>query len=162
MAANKTFTILAVLSLALGIGANTAIFSFMDSILLRSLPVPQPDSLVVMKWHAAGGFTSASSKGMSWSTNGSYLDDDKTYIGTSFPYPALKLFQDSGEALSSAFCYFGISRLNITAHDETDSVKGQYVSGNYFPGMGVRAVAGRFIEDQDDNPGSAPVAVLSQ
>lgn len=52
MAANRLFTLLAVSSLALGIGANTAIYSFMDSILLRSLPVSDPESLVVLKWHA--------------------------------------------------------------------------------------------------------------
>ena len=50
MAANKTFSAMAILSLALGIGANTAIFSFMDSILLRSLPVPEPQSLVILSW----------------------------------------------------------------------------------------------------------------
>ncbi len=52
MAANRLFTLLAVSSLALGIGANTAIYSFMDSILLRSLPVSDPESLVVLNWHA--------------------------------------------------------------------------------------------------------------
>ena len=51
MAANKAFSSLAILSLALGIGANTAIYSFMDSILLRSLPVANPESLVVVNWH---------------------------------------------------------------------------------------------------------------
>jgi hypothetical protein len=50
IAANKTFSAMAILSLALGIGANTAIFSFMDSILLRSLPVPDPQSLVMLSW----------------------------------------------------------------------------------------------------------------
>jgi len=52
MAANRGFTALAVVTLALGIGADTAIDSFVESILLRSLPVPDPDSLVVVKWHA--------------------------------------------------------------------------------------------------------------
>src|SRR5262252_1887216 len=52
MTANKTFTALAIVSLGLGIGANTAIFSFMDSILLRSLPVSDPESLVTLNWHA--------------------------------------------------------------------------------------------------------------
>src|SRR5260370_40718815 len=52
MAANRLFTLLAIASLALGIGANTAIYSFMDSILLRSLPVSNPESLVVLNWHA--------------------------------------------------------------------------------------------------------------
>src|SRR3954467_6649663 len=56
MAANKAFSALAVLSLALGIGANTAIYSFMESILLRSLPVPDPESLVVFNWHSPPPF----------------------------------------------------------------------------------------------------------
>ena len=68
---NKAFTALAVLSLALGIGANTAIYSFMESILLRSLPVPDPESLVVMKWRAETQYTSTASSGMSFSTGGS-------------------------------------------------------------------------------------------
>jgi len=54
MAANRLFTVLIVLSLGLGIGANTAIYSFVDAILLRSLPVTDPESLVVLNWHAKG------------------------------------------------------------------------------------------------------------
>jgi hypothetical protein len=53
IAGNKAFSAMAILSLALGIGANTAIFSFMDSILLRALPVPNPESLVVLSWRTA-------------------------------------------------------------------------------------------------------------
>src|SRR6185437_7355376 len=59
MAANKAFSILAVLLLALGIGANTAIYSFMDSILLRSLPVTDPESLVVLNWHSPPPFNAS-------------------------------------------------------------------------------------------------------
>src|SRR5262245_4651752 len=62
---NKVFSILAVVSLALGIGANTAIYSFMDSILLRPLPVPDAKSLVVLKW--TGKTYTLATKGMSWS-----------------------------------------------------------------------------------------------
>ena len=87
MAVNRLFTALAVLSLALGIGANTAIFSFMDSILLRSLPVPDPGSLVILNWHAkaTGDWRDSVMQGMSGTT----YDDPKT--GTTagiFPYPA--------------------------------------------------------------------------
>jgi hypothetical protein len=69
MGHNKAFTALAVLSLALGIGANSAIYSFMESILLRSLPVPEPESLVVMKWRAKS-YASTASSGFSSSTGG--------------------------------------------------------------------------------------------
>ena len=160
MLQNKAFTALAVLSLALGIGANTAIYSFMDSILFTPLPVPHPETLVVMKWRTPKGFTSAASKGMSWSTDGSYVTPDGGYVGTSFPYPALKLFQDNSSVLSSAFCYFG-TRLSVSLNGEAEELKGQYVSGNYFLGMGVAPATGRLIVDDDDGGGTNAVAVLS-
>ncbi|HEU0108950.1 MAG TPA: multidrug ABC transporter substrate-binding protein, partial [Vicinamibacteria bacterium] len=88
MAASKTFSVLAILSLALGIGANTAIYSFMDSILLRSLPVPDPESLVVLNWHAKDARHDFVMRGMSGRT----YDDPRT--GTTagiFPFPAFEL-----------------------------------------------------------------------
>src|ERR1051326_8069382 len=84
MRRSKAFSLLAVLSLALGIGANTAIYSFMDSILLRPLPVPNPESLVVLKWRTIKGASySMATKGFSWSTDGSHNVDDG-FIGTQF------------------------------------------------------------------------------
>ena len=160
MASNRTFTAVAILSLALGIGANTAIYSFVDSILLRSLPVPRPESLVVMKWRARG-FPLVSSKGFSTSTSGPYRDSQGLTVGSVFPYPALELFQDAEDLLAGAFCYFGAGRLNITIRGETEAVRGQYVSGDYFAGMGVPATAGRLILTSDDTASAMAVAVLS-
>ena len=157
---NKAFTALAALCLALGIGANTAIYSFMESILLRSLPVADPDSLVVMKWRA-DQYTSAASKGHSWSTEGTHVDPGGGgLISTQFPYAALDVFQRNSDVLSSAFAYFADDRLSLTTLGETESVKGQYVSGDYFSGMGVQPAAGRLIFRSDDS-GTANVAVLS-
>jgi predicted permease len=158
MVHNKTFAALAVVSLALGIGANTAIYSFMDSILLRSLPVPDPKSLVVMKW-TAKTYTLAT-EGISWSTEGSTHDPVTGTVSTSFPYPALKLFQDNTDVLASAFCYFG-NALTASVGDSSEAVRGQYVSGNYFQGMGIPPVAGRLIQDDDDQVANAAVAVVS-
>jgi predicted permease len=160
MGHNKAFATLAVLSLALGIGANTAIYSFMESILLRSLPVPDPESLIVMKWRAAK-YTSAASSGFSYSTGGTYTEPGEGTIGSQFPYPALELFQRSTGVLASAFCYFAVERLIVTIGGETESVKGQYVSGQYFSGMGVPAAAGRLLVQSDDQAGAATVVVLS-
>jgi predicted permease len=157
---NKAFTALAVLSLALGIGANTAIYSFMESILLRTLPVPEAESLVVMKWRSKS-YTSAASNGMSWSTEGTHSDPREGTIGTQFPYPALELFRRSTDVLSNAFCYFGDDRLTLTIDGESEVVKGQYVSGDYFSGMGVPPSAGRLILPSDDEVGALGVAVLS-
>jgi macrolide transport system ATP-binding/permease protein len=159
MMQHKSFTALAVISLALGIGANTAIYSFMDAILFRSLPVPNPDTLVVLKWRAAKGFSSASSKGMSWSTDGSYTDS-KGYLGTQFPYPAMPLFEENKQIFSGVFCYFK-TRLSATIRDETELLRGEYVSGNFFAGMSVAPAAGRLVISEDDRAGTAPVAVLS-
>jgi predicted permease len=159
MAHNKAFTVLAVMSLALGIGANTAIYSFVDSILLRSLPVPNPEELVVMKWQAKS-YTLATS-GMSWSTSGSHYDPAEGTLSSIFPYPALKVFQDNENVIENAFCYFSEDSLTVTVREGSEAVKGQYVSGNYFQGMGVPPSAGRLIQESDDESGAASVAVLS-
>jgi predicted permease len=158
---NKAFTALAVLSLGLGIGANTAIYSFTEAILLRSLPVSDPRSLIVMKWRAEGGYTSAASTGFTMSTGGTSSDPKMGTLGSQFPYPALELFERNTTVLSSAFGYFVADRLNVTTDDETEVVKGQYVTGDYFRGMGVRSAAGRMILATDDAAGAEAVAVLS-
>jgi predicted permease len=155
----KAFTAVVIASLALGIGANTAIYSFMEAIVLRPLPVADPESLVVMKWKAKSH--AMASSGFSWSTAGGPSRDSATgLVASIFPYPALALFRDSGDVLSTAFCYFG-TRFAVTAQGETEPLKGQYVSGGYFSGMAIIPAAGRFIEPQDDSPAGAGVTVLS-
>jgi predicted permease len=153
------FTLLVVLSLGLGIGANTAVFSFMESILLRSLPVPDPEALVIMKWRGKGY---SLAQGMSWSTGGSTRDAATGTVSSIFPYAALRVFQDSPDVLSSTFGYFVVERLSVTSRDATDSIKGQYVSGNFFQGMGIAPAAGRLIHPGDDVAGVAPAAVISE
>jgi predicted permease len=155
---DKVFTILAVASLALGIGASTAIYSFMDAILLRSLPVPHPESLVIMKWHAK---SYTLSRGFSESTGGT-TRDDTGMLGTSFPYPALDVFQRSTDVVRAAFGYYVVSGLNVSVGSETDEAAGQFVTGRYFDGMGISAVAGRLLGAADDRDGSAAVAVVSE
>jgi macrolide transport system ATP-binding/permease protein len=85
MSANKSFSALAILSLALGIGANTAIFSFMDSILLRSLPVPDPQSLVLLSWHTPHPDTHGTNR-----HDNSYDDPKGGFIGGFFAYPCVR------------------------------------------------------------------------
>src|SRR2546425_8620302 len=90
MAGHPLFTAMAALSLALGIGANTAIYSFMDAILLRALPVQNPESLVVLNWH------SKNRPAVVHSSSGSFFQDPKTgYTSGSFPYPAFELLRDN-------------------------------------------------------------------
>jgi predicted permease len=159
MAANRLFTALAILSLALGIGANTAIYSFMDSILLRSLPVPDPESLVVFNWHAMAG-----RRTVMHSMSGSTWGDAKTGVDSGmFPFPAFELFRKS-EVFSSVFGYFRSWRLkdlNVTVGGQAELASGQTVSGDFFRGLAIPPAAGRLIMADDDRPEAAAVAVIS-
>ena len=102
MAANRLFTLLAVVSLALGIGANTAIYSFMDAILLRSLPVADPESLVVLNWHAKTTGPDFVMHGMS----GSSWDDSRGITTGIFPFPAYELFRKNDAVFSIVFAHY--------------------------------------------------------
>jgi macrolide transport system ATP-binding/permease protein len=160
MAANKTFAALAILSLALGIGANTAIYSFMDSILLRSLPVPDPESLVVLTWQARRerDFVMQSMSGTT------YEDPRSGVTGGIFPYPAFELFRKADSVFSIVFAHFQswqVKRLNLTIEGQADIATGWNVSGDYFRGLGVPPAAGRLIIPDDDQAGAPAVAVVS-
>jgi macrolide transport system ATP-binding/permease protein len=156
---NRLFTALAVLSLALGIGANTAIYSFMDAILLRALPVADPESLVVLNWHAKPyqrrGFVM---HGMSGST----FDDPKLGVTSGiFPYPAFELFEKNNPVFSTVIAYHRSRALNVTVKGQADLASGEYVSGDYFRGLGVPPAAGRLIGPTDDRVGAPSVAMVS-
>jgi macrolide transport system ATP-binding/permease protein len=159
MKGNRLFTFLAVLSLALGIGANTAIYSFMDSILLRALPVSEPESLVVLNWNAKpakrGGF-------VLHAISGSTYDDPKTGITAGiFPFPAFELFEKNNTVFSSLFAYHPSRELNVTVKGQANLASGEYVSGDYFRGLAVPPAAGRPILPADDRAGAPSVAMLS-
>jgi macrolide transport system ATP-binding/permease protein len=161
MATNRLFTLLAILSLALGIGANTAIYSFMDAILLRSLPVRDPQSLVVLNWRAKWAYKDSVMHGMSGSTWG---DSKSGETGGIFPYPAFELFRKSDSVLSSVFAHFQFwesRRLNVAIRGQADIASGWSVSGDYFRGLGVAPAAGRLILPDDDRPGASAVVVAS-
>jgi macrolide transport system ATP-binding/permease protein len=162
MAANRLFTVLAVLSLALGIGANTAIYSFVDAILVRALPVPDPQSLVVLNWHAKSERRGDS---VMYSMSGSTWGDDKVGVTSGmFPYPAFELLRRDDTVFSSVFAHFQnwqARRLNVAVRGQADIASGWSVSGDYFRGLGLSPAAGRLILPDDDRPGNAAVAVVS-
>lgn len=163
MWASKTFSALALLSLALGIGANTSLYSFMDSILLRSLPVSDPDSLVILQWHSPPYQQAADRRpSVLHSMSGTTYNDPK-FGDTAgiFPYPAFELFKENGSIFSSVFAYHPARDLNVILKGHAEVVKGEYVSGDYFSGLGVLPVAGRMILPADDDPESHAIAVLS-
>jgi predicted permease len=158
------FTAVAALTLALGIGANTAIYSFMDALLLRSLPVPDPQSLVVLKWHMKNIADDGPIGGRSvvHSRSGSTYSDPKLgHTGGIFPYPAFELFQNNDAPFSSVFAYCPTHDLNVTVKGQAEVDYGEYVSGDYFQGLEIVPAAGRLISPDDDRAGSAAVAVAS-
>jgi macrolide transport system ATP-binding/permease protein len=164
---NRAFTALAALSLALGIGANTAIYSFMDAILLRSLPVADPASLVVVRWQSRpfgfGGRAAGSApEFVMHSIDGSTYDDPAGTTAAIFPFPAFeRLQQVSAPVLSSLFAYKLAGNVNVMIKGEAELAQGEYVSGDFFRGLAVSPAAGRLIIADDDRAGAPPVAVLS-
>jgi macrolide transport system ATP-binding/permease protein len=155
MLANKSFTALAVLSLALGIGANTAIFSFMDSILLRTLPVPDSDSLVTLRTF----MPKSENHGMNRHDNG-YRDATGAY-GPVFAYPAFEMLRDASSVFSTLFAYQSAGDVNVGIGRRSEIARGELVSGEYFRGLGIAPGAGSLILPDHDQTGVSPVVVLS-
>ena len=150
------FTAVAVLTLALGIGANTALFSVVDAVLLKKLPVKDPDRLVLLRQtydpekFSPGGY------------NGSNPRDRATGLvnGTSFPFQSFDRLRKERAALTDVIAFSRID-LNLNSSGQAESVGAQVVSGNYYYTLGVPPVEGRLINDADDNTNSNPVAVIS-
>ena len=133
---NPSFTAVAVLSLALGIGANTAIFSLINAVMLRSLPVEKPDELVMVLTGRAEG------------TN------------FNFSYPLYTDFRDQNNVFSGLMAHSPIS-VSLSDGQQTERIKGEIVSGNYFDVLGLKAGLGRtFAPEEDKTLGAYPVVIL--
>ena len=156
MAKNRIFTAMAVISLALGIGANTAIYSFMDAVLMRRLPVSHPEQLVVLNWSRRAHTP------VIHSINGSmWRDDARGSASPNFPFAAWVELRGEKPVLQELFAYARAYKLNVLSAGEAELTSGLYVSGNFYSGLGVIPAAGRLITEDDDRPGAPPVAVLS-
>src|SRR5215472_8220115 len=160
MRKNPTFTVLATLLLALGIGANTAIYSFVDALLVRQLPVADPRSLVVLNWHMTGKKDNDDS--VVHHASGHFEDDPKLGLTASiFPYPAFELLRKSSDVFPVLFAYHPAGKLTAMVQGQAEVASGEYVSGEYFRGLGLVPAAGRLIVDDDDRAGGPAVVVLS-
>jgi predicted permease len=156
MAANKLFSAMAILSLALGIGANTAIYSFMDAIMLRAMPVQHPQDLVILNWRAKGEVPV-----VGHFHGAGYDEPGGGQTRPIYPYPAYEFLRDNNHVLSNLFAYANANRLNLVIDGQAELAEGEYVSGGYFSGLGVVPAAGRLIGPDDDRQGAAPVAVIT-
>jgi predicted permease len=150
------FTAIAVLSLALGIGANTAVFSLTDAVLLKTLSVASPRELVLLESVDGRGQFDRSYDGM-------HTRDPHTglRVGTSFSMPAFERLRIGTSELSALFAFAPLEQLNVVAGGRADIARGQLVTGTYYSGLGVRAIRGRTIVPEDDRQAAAPVAVIT-
>ena len=149
------FTAVAVLSLALGIGANTALFSVVDAMLLKMLPVKDPERLVLFRSMAPREFSPGSYTGTS---SRDPVTGQRRM--TSFPYQSFQRMREQESALADIFA-FGEVNLNVNADGRADVAVGQAVSGNYFAVLGIQSWRGRVLTEDDDKPAATAVAVLS-
>src|SRR5271157_648197 len=156
LAKSPGLTSVIVLSLALGIGANTAIFSLIDAVMLKMLPVRQPEQLVLLSW------VTPDHPDMIHSLSGNF-DRDKRggFTSTSFSYPIFDDIRASNPAFSSVLAFADTDRLNVGVGGQAGLARGQLVSGDFFSTLGVPAAIGRTITPADDTAGASPAAVIS-
>ncbi len=152
------FTAVAIVSLALGIGANTTVFSLVSELLLRSLPVRDPDRLVIFRnIEGARG-------NLARSTDGYGSRDAATgrNTTTSFSIAAFQRFAARTDVLSHTFAFAPFWQANVLINGQPDlAATAQMASGGYHEGLGVQAWLGRTFTAADDRPGTEPVAVIS-
>ena len=139
------FSAVAIITLALGIGANTAVFTLLDQAILRSLPVIHPEQLVRLHWtgETPGHFNS-------------YGGDDKDY----FSYPMYRDLRDKNEVFSAIIAN-SQQNVSVSWQNKPDMAGCELVSGNYFEGLGVRPAFGRLIVPSDESQNANLVVVLS-
>ena len=152
----KGWTAVVVLSLALGIGANTAIFSAVNSLLIKEIPVNEPDTLVRLRWGGRNDMvTSSSDYGFS------KLGADGRNVRTTFSYAMYQQFLADNKTMSGLIACAPYGRVNVVVDGNADIANAFISSGNYYRELGVRARVGRTILPEDDNPTAPPVAVIS-
>jgi predicted permease len=159
MRRTPAFTIVAILSLALGIGANTAIFSAVDTVIFRTLPLSHPEQLVQLQWSAPAfpePFAQTLEGGGGRSVGG------EATRGDMFPYMAWQQLQASHPGLNSVIGFTAdTTQANVSAGGTAASARLLAVTGNYFEALGLTTSTGRLLVTTDDDAASVPSAVVS-
>jgi predicted permease len=129
------FTAVAILTLAVGVGANTAVFSLINGLLLRPLPVPHAEQLVVLR-----------------------MDDDGPEINYAFPTPFFRGLEERHDLFASVFAYNG-DTLQVQGRSGNENIQGMLVSGQFFQALETSPLLGRYLTPQDDQPGGSPAGL---
>jgi predicted permease len=154
------FTATAVITLALGIGANSAIFSLVNTVMLQSIPVRHPEQLAVLSW-TVRDLPEESNIGISGYGDCQHFEWKPPFHGCGFSYPVYQAIREQVGAFSSVLAMAGAPPMNLSGNGPARVVQGERVSGNYFETLGVSSTLGRTLQPSDDRPGAPPVVVLS-
>ena len=152
----KGWTVVVVLSLALGIGANTALFSVINGLLLTKLPVADPDTLVRLRYGGRNDMVTSSSD-----YGNSGRGPDGQNIRTTFSYPMYQQFVADNRTMTDLFACAPAGRANVVVDGQAELANAFVSTGNYYRLLGVTARLGRTITPEDDQPSAPPVAVIS-
>lgn len=152
----KGWTTVVVLSLALGIGANTALFSAINGLLIKTLPVRDPDALVRLRWSGKNDMVNSSSD---YGFSGT--DEAGRNIRSTFSYPMFKQFVADNKTMTDLFACAPFGRVSVVVDGQADIANSFISTGNYYRVLGVNAMLGRTIVPEDDQPSAPPVTVLS-
>ena len=155
MLKNKFVTAIAVLSLGIGIGANTAVFSATNAVMFRTLPVNRPEELVRLEWVNGPDLMVAAHSGTG------YTDSAGRNIRTSFSALTFERFRAHTRALSSLAAYQSVSTMNVSIDGNAQVASGLLVSGSYYRTLGLQPLIGRTVTEEDDRPDASPVVVLN-
>src|SRR5579862_3058083 len=155
LARSKGWTAVVVLSLALGIGANTAIFTAINGLLLRTIPVDHPETLVRFRW------TGENEMGNSFSTYGYTEQVNGKETEETFPYAIYQQFRAANRTLVDLFACAPQGQVNVIVNGEAELASAMLASGNYFDVLGVHAELGRTFVPDDDRADAPPVTVIS-
>ena len=152
---SKGWTVVVLLSLAIGIGATTALFTAVNGLLLQTVSVPDPQALAVLKWTGKNNMVRSSSDyGFSRQHNGQN-------VRSTFSNNIYQQLKSANQTMTDLIAGTSLESFNFASNGSSEIASAFGVSGNYFKVLGVSAVVGRTIEESDDKPGAELVAVIS-
>ena len=156
MRRSPAVSLVAILSLGLGIGGAAAVYGLADVLLVRQLPVRAPEQLAVFRW-------SSGPVSVFESLNGNAQRDERDFSvsSTSFSRPAFEAMRSELSDRAEVFAFADLYRVNLSVDGRADVGNGHVVSGNYYSALGLSAAAGRLITSADDRPDAPHVAVIS-
>lgn len=158
---NKGWTAVAVLSLALGIGVNTAVFSVVNSVMLQTLPVRNPRELIALRAIGENTMLNGRSGYGYIAPDSQAANVESRFREATFSFGLFQQLSAQSRPLAELFAFAYTPAVNVVAGGQAELASSQFVSGNFYRELGIAPFRGRMIEPEDDSAGADPVAVIS-